>query len=72
LKNKDSLKNDKTKNENCRECGMPRYNHAKNCEYKELADLALDMWYYIWEIEGRKHDAGRCNSFRDKLHKFVS
>jgi hypothetical protein len=55
--------------EKCPACGMHRPWHEKGCKHWELIQLAMDMWFEMYEREGRP--GGRTGKLADYEHRLT-
>lgn len=56
---------------NCPVCKRPRPSHEDGCEFHKLVKLSMEMWYYIYKLEGRPTHWPRCGQFESRLLEFV-
>lgn len=57
----------------CPACGMFRPHHVEGCKYWELIQLAMDMWYELYEREGRPSNrTGKLAEYESHLVDFVA
>jgi len=56
----------------CPACGMFRPEHKEGCNHWKLIQLAMDMWYEMYEREDCPSDRrGKLLEFENRLVEFV-
>lgn len=55
----------------CPCCQQSYLAHAPKCPHQAVIELALEMWWYIYQLEGQPVSGDRCGGFEDRLSSFL-